>query len=75
MSRLLSTIEAAAFLTERGFNTAPATLEKLRSVGGGPAFTKFSRFPRYAEEDLIVWAEGKQTPKVTSTSQLQSSAT
>ena len=36
--RRLSRAEAAAFLSERGFRVAYATLNKYASVGGGPVF-------------------------------------
>src|SRR5260370_9325146 len=36
--RRLDRKQAAGFLTERGYRTAPATLAKLPSVWAGPAF-------------------------------------
>ena len=50
---------AAAFLTERGYRTSPATLAKLASIGGGPKFRSFGRIPLYSEEDLLAWAEAR----------------
>jgi hypothetical protein len=41
--------QAAAFLTERGYRTAPATLAKLACIGGGPVFESFGRRPLYRE--------------------------
>jgi hypothetical protein len=35
---------------------APATLEKLRIVGGGPPYSKMGRSVRYFAEDLHAWA-------------------
>ena len=60
--------QAAAFLTERGFRTAPATLAKLACVGGGPTFHSFGRKPLYREEDLLAWAHGRTTGPRRSTS-------
>jgi hypothetical protein len=37
--------QAAAFLTARGYRTAPATLAKLACIGGGPTFESFGRKP------------------------------
>jgi hypothetical protein len=34
---------ASAYLTERGFPLAEATLAKYRTVGGGPAFLRYGR--------------------------------
>jgi hypothetical protein len=47
------TREAAEFLTENGFRTAPATLNKLRCIGGGPEFELFGRRPLYSEKSLL----------------------
>jgi hypothetical protein len=53
--------QAAAFLTARGYRTAPATLAKLASIGGGPIFESFGRKPLYREADLLAWAQAKTT--------------
>jgi hypothetical protein len=52
-------IPAAAFLTERGYPTRPATLAKLASIGGGPKFRSFGRIPLYSEDDLLAWAQAR----------------
>lgn len=53
---LLSTIAAAARL-----GLEPCTLEKMRCVGGGPAFIKLSpRAVRYAVADLEIWVASKR---------------
>jgi hypothetical protein len=41
---------------------APATLAKLRCVGGGPLFTKLGRAVVYTVDDLEQWvaAQGKR---------------
>ena len=48
--RYLTNIEAAAFL-----RLSPRTLEKQRSIGGGPRFHKFGRRVMYALVDLEAW--------------------
>ena len=42
--------QAAAFLTARGYRTAPATLAKLACIGGGPTFESFGRKPYIARQ-------------------------
>ena len=66
--RLLDRKQAAAFLTERGYRTAPATLAKLACLGGGPIFESFGRRPLYREADLLAWAKAKTTGPRRSTS-------
>ena len=60
---------AAAFLTERGFKTAPATLAKLACLGGGPLFRSFGRKPLYLAADLLAWAEARTSGPRRSTSE------
>jgi len=60
--------QAAAFLTDRGYRTAPATLAKLASIGGGPTFQSLGRKPLYREADLLAWAEARTTGPRRSTS-------
>jgi hypothetical protein len=66
--RRLSRKDAALFLTERGYRTAPATLAKLACIGGGPEFESFGRRPLYREADLLNWAHGRTTGPRRSTS-------
>ncbi|HKM71336.1 MAG TPA: DNA-binding protein [Stellaceae bacterium] len=66
--RRLDRKQAAQFLTERGYRTAPATLAKLACIGGGPAFESFGRRPLYREADLLAWAMAKTTGPRRSTS-------
>ena len=49
--------DAARFL-----GLAPATLAKLRCIGGGPVFAKFGRAVVYDRTDLDAWCaqKGKQ---------------
>ena len=51
VSPFFSNDQAATYL-----NLSPRTLEKLRVVGGGPAFRKFGRRVTYALDDLEAWA-------------------
>jgi hypothetical protein len=73
-ARRLDTREASAFLTERGYATAPATLNKLRCIGGGPAFVKFGRRPLYSETSLIEWVQARTTHSLRSTSDPENKA-
>jgi len=50
----LDTHQAAAHL-----NLSPRTLEKLRTLGGGPTFRKFRHRVRYALADLENWANAR----------------
>jgi hypothetical protein len=72
--RRRDTRQAAAFLTEIGFRTAPATLNKLRCIGGGPEFELFGRRPIYSEKSLLEWARARTTPPRRSTSDTASEA-
>ena len=65
----LPTSDAARFLTEMGFPTAPSTLETMRSRGGGPEYEYFGRRVLYRPAKLIEWAHGRLSGPVTSTSE------
>lgn len=67
--RRLTRAEAAAFLSERGFRVAYATLNKYATVGGGPLFESFGRRPLYRLTDLLAWAAAKTTPSRRHTSE------
>jgi hypothetical protein len=60
-NRPLRRREAAQFLTDHGFTTAPATLAKLATVGGGPLFHYWGRFPIYSPCKLLEWAHARST--------------
>lgn len=47
--------EAARILTHRGIPTAPATLAKLATTGGGPEMSKFGRRVFYTRMSLDSW--------------------
>src|SRR5262249_3374913 len=64
----LDTRQASAFLAERGYKTASATLNKKRCVGGGPEFELFGRRPLYTEKALLEWVQARTTPHLRSTS-------
>jgi hypothetical protein len=66
--RLLNRKDAAQYLTERGYKTAPTTLAKLACLGGGPSFRSFGRKPLYREADLLAWAHARTTGPRRSTS-------
>jgi hypothetical protein len=68
LDRLLSRRDAAQFLTEHGYKTAPSTLAKLACLGGGPPFRSFGRRPLYQSSDLIAWAQARCTGPRCSTS-------
>jgi hypothetical protein len=68
--RKLGRKEAAQFLTDRGYKTAPATLAKWACIGGGPTFESFGRRPLYREADLLAWAQARTTGPRRSTSDL-----
>jgi hypothetical protein len=70
----LDTREASEFLTASGYTTAPATLNKLRCVGGGPAFEKFGRRPLYSETSLLEWVRRRTTRPLRSTSDTKNTA-
>jgi len=55
----LRTREAAAFLTAHGYKTAPATLDKFASVGGGPEYETYGRLRRYTPAVLLDWARSR----------------
>ena len=62
INRLLTRVEAARFLQQRGFPVAARTLATLVSRGGGPAYRRFGQRALYRTEDLIAWAESRCSP-------------
>jgi hypothetical protein len=65
---------ACDFLVSLGFPTTWRTLAKLRSVGGGPVFVKFSeRKVAYSRKALEDWVATKFSGEVRSTSELPAS--
>lgn len=55
LPRYLTRRQASAFLTERGYRLAPATLQALASRGGGPPYRRFGKLALYAQGDLEAW--------------------
>jgi hypothetical protein len=70
----LDTRAASAFLTAIGYTTAPATLNKLRCIGGGPVFEKFGRRPLYSETSLLSWVRARTSQPHRSTSDAKNTA-
>jgi hypothetical protein len=66
---LLTRRDAAAALTAAGYPVARATLATLATRGGGPAYRRFGSRPLYLWSDLLVWAEGRLSPRMRSTSE------
>ncbi len=61
--------EASTYLEQRhGLTVAVTTLAKYATVGGGPAFNLFGRFPMYEPATLDAWAVAKLGRARTSTS-------
>lgn len=61
--------DAANFLTGRGYTISPATLAKLATVGGGPAYVKFGRRPLYTKHALLAWVRSRTSAPRRSTSE------
>lgn len=59
VEKLMTTSEAADWLSERGVARTPKTLESLRVRGGrmSPPFRRVGRAVRYAEGDLRGWLQ------------------
>jgi len=74
LDKRLNTRQASEFLTASGYTTAPATLNKLRCIGGGPAFEKFGRRPLYSERSLSEWVQSRTTDPLRSTSDKKNTA-
>jgi hypothetical protein len=75
MPPLLTTDRASEKLTELGVKRSPATLRKLRCLGGGPSYRIFNGRPYYTEEDLVAWIqEGLSAPRHSSSVAAKSAA-
>jgi len=65
-----NSIEASRYLAEaHDVPVARATLDKLRSVGGGPEFERFGRAIFYQRDALDRWVAGRLSPPLSSTSE------
>jgi hypothetical protein len=65
----LSRKEASEYLKACGLPVAVATLAKYATVGGGPEFCSFGRFPRYSIDGLHAWIGVKLSKPRRSTSE------
>jgi hypothetical protein len=68
---LLTRPRAAQFLTERGYQTAPATLATKATRGGGPEYVRYGRRPLYRPEKLLEWAQARLSKPVCSSSEAE----
>jgi hypothetical protein len=66
---LLTRRQAAAALSEAGFPTAPATLARKASAGGGPPYRRYGPRVLYAWDDLEAWARSRLSAPLRSTSE------
>jgi hypothetical protein len=71
MGEKLNTKQAAKFCTEHGRPTEEATLNTLRSTGGGPPFYKEDgkKTIMYDTDDLLEWCKTPSWKKYNSTSE------
>jgi hypothetical protein len=51
-----------------GLSYKPTTLAKLASIGGGPRFEHFGRWPIYRQDELDGWVRARLSRLKTSTS-------
>ena len=61
MEPLLDTAAAAQRLTTLGVRRSPATLRKLRTLGGGPPYRRLNGRAFYTERDLVQWISSRLT--------------
>jgi hypothetical protein len=67
--RFLTVPAASKFPEQFGLPKVPeGTLNKLRSVGGGPPFVRFGRRIGYPEDAYREWIFGRVSPVANSTS-------
>lgn len=52
-----------------GIDIARTTLNKLATIGGGPAMQYSGRIPLYHKDDLDAWAEARLSKPVRSTAE------
>lgn len=58
----LTRTEATAYLCELGFPITKRQLERLASIGDGPAYCRFGNKALYAPATLLAWAEARLKP-------------
>lgn len=61
--------QAAEYLQSKFGAFTRQTLAKLASVGGGPRFRKFGRYPVYTVADLDEWVAGRMSAPFDSTAE------
>jgi hypothetical protein len=62
--------DVPAYLADHhGIDIAVATLNKLATIGGGPAMQYAGRIPLYHRDALDLWAEERLSKPVRSTSE------
>lgn len=67
--------EASTYLSARwGLTISPPTLAKYATIGGGPAYQLFGRFPVYAPADLDTWVEARLGAKGASSTEHREAA-
>lgn len=60
--RFLDRLEAALYLKNQGLKTSAKTLQKLATVGGGPAYQRYGHRAVYTVESLDAWVAERLTP-------------
>ena len=73
-TRYLRRAEAAAYLRQTyGARCSHTYLDKLASIGGGPTFHRFGRWPVYDVTDLDAWATSRMRGPLRKASDLSES--
>jgi len=73
---ILNPEDACRYLNESWqIERRPATLAKLRSVGGGPLFQKTGRTITYHIDDLDIWALSLRGPRFASVAEWRTTQT
>jgi hypothetical protein len=74
MERLFDTQAAAQRLDELGVRRSPATLRKLRCLGGGPRFRRLNGGkPYYTASDLEAWIKERLSEPAASNAEADAS--
>jgi hypothetical protein len=69
VTKYLTRSEASAYLASRGVSYTTATLQKLVTRGGGPAYRLMGNRALYTTADLDAWIDHKITAPRTSSSE------
>ena len=65
----MSRRETSEYCHSQGLPAAVATLAKYATIGGGPEFQLFGRFPRYTKEAVDAWIASRLSAPRRSTSE------